>query len=229
MTAALLPRRRASTCLRSSPRARSRPAGHTDDANTVLCPSRTHHNVFVVKMKLCITRLLLLEMWTVPIPPQTRTLRILSTAKRPPVNPSVTVTDGRPMTLRHLNKWNGSQKEKYSASSNIKLSITDELETRSCFITRRRQSPLLSLGIWERCPNALLSLTTGSFSQEKIETDHKHSRYNAKTLHVVQCQHTEILSSCAVYYLKMNINNWSLSSVGQKVRILKLMALQFSH
>lgn len=95
-----------------------------------------------------------------PPPPSQRAL---ATAERPPGNPSVIVMAGRPMTARRLNKWTGAQTEKYSASSKIKHSNTDELETRSCFITSRPQRPLLKLGIWELCPDAPLTLTTGFF------------------------------------------------------------------
>lgn len=40
----------------------------------------------------------------------------------------------------HLNKWNGPQKVKCGASLNIKPRITDEMEARSCFISRQPQS-----------------------------------------------------------------------------------------
>lgn len=110
------------------------------------------------------------------------------------------------MTSLRLNKWNGAQKEKYSASSNIKLSLTDELETRSCFITSPLQSSSapLSLGIWEHCPYAPLTLTTGFFSRKDR---------NRLWALMIQCQDAACVATPALdkqRYLKKE-SKWSFS------------------
>lgn len=161
----------ASVCVYSSLCAQSWPEGQTDVVNTSQCPLRIGPATQAEKHALCTQDKPLHHDTSAvvgdahcPLSP----LRVLATAERPPGNPSVIVMAGRPMTSRRLNKWNGAQKEKYSASSNIKLSLTDELETRSCFISSRLQSssPLLYLDIWEHCPYAPLTLTTGFFSRK---------------------------------------------------------------
>lgn len=173
-----------SVCLCSSLCAQSRPEGQTDVVNTSESPSRINQlhkqNKKTKKIETnhyITSHLQLLEMWTV-LPPH---WGFWPQPTRPPGNPSVTVMDGRPVTLHHLNKWNGAQKEKYSASSNIKLSNTDELETRSCFITRRLQDSPLSGNL-------------GTVPKRSIITDYRlffpRKDRNRLWAFVIQCQDT---------------------------------------
>lgn len=90
-------------------------------------------------------------------------LRILATAEQPPGSPLVIVMAVHPITLYILNKLKRAQKEKCSASSNIKCSITDELEARSCFI---------SSWIWHSSPLSL----SGNLGTLPIRSINTHCR-----------------------------------------------------